>query len=223
VLSADATRARRVAALRAGAWDFVAEPLDTEAFLLKLDTFARSRREVERIESATLIEEQTGLYNRAGLARRAEEVAADTRRRHVPLSCVVFRPDVAVSGSEAGISASRVATQVGAIFRRTGRASDVIARLDGVLAVIAPATDADGAQRLAVRLRNAIRETPATSGGTSRVLGVRAAYCAAADFARSTMSVEQMLERAVDLLRRAGDVAGPAVIPGDIVPLDEAR
>jgi PleD family two-component response regulator len=217
VLSADATRARRIAALRAGAWDFLAEPLDTEAFLLKLETLALSHRDVERLASSALVETETGLYNRAGLARRAEEVAADTKRRHAPLSCVVFAPGP-VDWRRGAPETERVVAWAGAVVRQKGRTSDVIARLDGVLAVVAPATPVEGAQRLATRLRDAIRNEAAADQRATPP--IRAAYCTAGDFARSTLSVEQMLERAIQALSRARLDDEPAAVPGETVPLE---
>jgi GGDEF domain-containing protein len=85
--------------------------------------------------------------------------------------------------------------------------------------VIAPSTDADGAARLAERLGGIIRETP-TASDRERPIRVRAAYCAAADFSRSTMTVSEMLQRAQDALRRARpDTNGPLGVPGESVPL----
>lgn len=116
-----------------------------------------------------------------------------------------------------------VTAQVGAILRRRGRGSDVIGRLDNLLAVIAPSTGADGAARLAERLRGIIRETPVT-GDSEHPLRVRAAYVTAADFARSTMNVSEMLQRAQDALRRApADVEGPLGVPGESVPLEPPK
>ena len=40
------TRAQRLAALRAGAWDFLSYPLDAEDLLLRLDAYLRARPEV---------------------------------------------------------------------------------------------------------------------------------------------------------------------------------
>src|SRR5262245_9838433 len=40
-----ATRSERLEAFRAGAWEFVSQPLDSEALLLKLETFVRAKRE----------------------------------------------------------------------------------------------------------------------------------------------------------------------------------
>lgn len=213
VVSTDAARSQHLAALRAGAWEYVVQPLDAEAFIVRIGNLARARREVERLASEALVDGATGLYNRVGIARRGEEVEADSRRRHAPLSCVVFAPE---PDAEGGVPVD-VTARVGALLRRRGRASDVIGRLDDVLAVIAPATGADGAARLAERLRGAIRDVPADR---ERPLRVRAAYCAAADFARSTMSVAEMLERAQAALQRApAEIEGPLSVPGESVPL----
>jgi PleD family two-component response regulator len=215
VVATDAARSQHVAALRAGAWDYVVQPLDAEAFILRLTNMGRARREVERLARAALLDGETGLYNHLGIARRAEEVEADTRRRHAPVSCVVFAPESEMSSN----GRTDVTAQVGAILRRQGRGSDVIGRLDNLLAVIAPSTDADGAARLAERLGGIIRETP-TASDRERPIRVRAAYCAAADFSRSTMTVSEMLQRAQDALRRARpDTNGPLGVPGESVPL----
>jgi PleD family two-component response regulator len=215
VVATDAARTQHIAALRAGAWEYAVQPVDAEAFILRVANLARARREVERLTYTALVDAETGLYNRLGIARRAEEVEADTRRRHAPLSCVLFAPeaDVPTDGH------TDITVQVGALLRRRGRGSDVIGRLDNLLAVIAPSTGADGAARLAERLRGIIREMPIPED-RERPLRVRAAYCAAADFARSTMSLSEMLERAQNALRRAPpDIDGPLSVPGESVPL----
>jgi PleD family two-component response regulator len=213
IVATDVARSQQIAALRAGAWEYTVQPLDAEAFVLRLTNMARARREAERLARAVLVDGETGLYNQLGVARRAEEVEADTRRRHAPLSCVVLAPEDVGAGSH-----QDVAGQVGAFLRRRGRGSDVIGRLDSLFAVIAPSTDADGAARLAERLRAVILDTAAASD-REQPLRVRAAYCTAADFARSTMTVSEMLQRAQDALRRApADAEGPSV-PGESVPL----
>jgi PleD family two-component response regulator len=219
VVATDAGRSQQIAALRAGAWEYTVQPLDAEAFILMLANLARARREVERLARAALVDRQTGLYNQVGMARRAEEVEADTRRRHAPLSCIVLaaEADVASSGP------ADVTAQVGAMLRRRGRGSDVIGRLDNLLAVIAPSTGAEGAAHLADRLREIIRETP-VGADSEHPLRVRAAYVTAADFARSTMNVSEMLQRAQDALRRVpADVEGPLGVRGESVPLEPPK
>src|SRR5918992_450655 len=116
VVATDAARSQHVAALRAGAWDYAVQPLDAESFILRIANLARARRQVEQLARAALVDSETGLYNHLGMARRAEEVEADTRPRHAPVSCVVFAPetDVPKNGSR------DVTAKVGAILRRRG-------------------------------------------------------------------------------------------------------
>ena len=216
IISSSASRAEHLAALRAGAWDFAVQPLDPEVFLLRLRNLARAHRELEGLADRALVDAETGLYNRSGIDRRAEEVEADARRRHAPLSCVVFAPEE----NRATNTGPSVAAHVGSILRHRGRGSDLIGRLDDVLAVIAPSTGADGAVRLAERLRGVVHESPIPGRPGDRPLRVRAAYCSAADFARSTLSLTEMLQRARDTLRRApADTEGPLSVPGESVPL----
>jgi hypothetical protein len=104
-------------------------------------------------------------------------------------------------------------------LRRRGRGSDVIGRLDNFVAVIAPFTGADGAAGLAHRLRGIIREM--TDERADQPVRVRAAFVAADDFARSTMNISEMLQRAQDALRRApADIDGPLSVPGESVMLN---
>ena len=72
-----ASRAQRLEAYRAGAWEFLSQPIDAEALLLKLQLFVRARREIDRSREESLIDDGTGLYNVRGLARRAREIGAD--------------------------------------------------------------------------------------------------------------------------------------------------
>jgi PleD family two-component response regulator len=210
VVATDAARSHHIAALRAGAWDYVVQPLDAESFILRIANLARGHREVEQLGRAALVDRETGLYNHLGIARRAEEVEADTRRRHAPVSCVVFAPEI----DGTGIELADVTARVGSMLRQWGRGSDVIGRLDNFVAVIAPFTAAEGATRLAERLRDLVRET--TGGGRDQPVRIRAAYCAADDFSRSSMNLSEMLQRAQDTLRRApADIE----VPGETVPM----
>jgi PleD family two-component response regulator len=215
VVATDAARSQHVAALRAGAWDYAVQPLDAESFIIRIGNLARARRAVEQLARAALVDSATGLYNHAGIARRAEEVEADTRRRHAPVSCVVFAPE----SDDTKSTAVDVTAKVGALLRRRGRGSDVIGRLDNFVAVIAPFTGADGASRMAHRLRGMIREM--TDDDDEHPVRVRAAFVAADDFARSTLNISEMLQRAQDALRRApADVDGPLSVPGESVSLN---
>src|SRR5688500_43264 len=101
-------RAQRLEAYRAGAREFLGQPLDGEALLLKLRTFIQAKLEADAVRESSLLDPATGLYNMRGLARRAREIGAVAARRHEPLACVV-------------IEAEGEGDAVGQVFRKVGR------------------------------------------------------------------------------------------------------
>ena len=197
-------RTQRLEAYRAGAWEFLGQPLDGEALLLKLSTFLQCKLEVDGLRDESLLDPGTGLYNMRGLSRRAHEIGGDAFRRRDPLACVVFSPEPeGTSGQEpADEEAQRIAEQVGQLFKRAGRASDALGRLGhSEFAVIAPGTNSDGAVRLIQRLGGTIEASPIPVRGGERSLRVRAGYCAVPDFAESPVDVVELLLRATTALR----------------------
>ena len=205
-------RTQRLEAYRAGAWEFLGQPLDGEALLLKLNTFLQCKLEVDGLREESLLDAGTGLYNMRGLSHRAHEIGAEAFRRRDPLACVVFSPEPEGSGSgeSPDEEVQRIAEQVGQLFKRTGRSSDAIGRLGHAeFAVIAPGTSNDGAVRLIQRLGGNIEATPIPVRGGERSLRVRAGYCAVPDFAESPVDAVELLLRATTALRdlkRDGDV-----------------
>ena len=196
-------RTQRLEAYRAGAWEFLGQPLDGEALLLKLNTFLQSKREVDGLREENLLDPGSGLYNMRGLSRRAREIGAEAFRRRDPVACVVFAPDIEESNEETPEDeARRMSDQVALLFRQSGRASDAIGRL-GVseYGVIAPATGPDAAVRLARRLGGAIESSPIPVRGGERTLRLRAGYCAVPDFAESSVDAVELLLRATTALR----------------------
>ena len=221
IVSTDPTRTRRIVAHRAGAWDYVVLPMDPELLLLRLETFARAHREVDRLTDSGLLDPETGLYNTAGIARRSEEVASDARRRHDPVSCVALVPEAATDGSTWPRARETLVPELGRLVRRSGRVSDVMGRGEGSLMIIAPATPEGGARRLIERLRGAIWSDPAGSRApVAGAIGMRAGYCSADDFSRSTLSIREMLDRARLMLETASGTADPTrAVAGESVPL----
>lgn len=235
-------RGQQVAAYAAGAWDYLLLPLDGEVLLHKLDTFAAAKREADRLREEGLLDPATGLYNARGLARRAREIGAEASRRRDALACVAFIPAPG-DGSEfddatADDVVSRVAETVGGLLRRTGRTSDAVGRLGRTeFAIIAPATEAAGAQRLAERVQAAVEaeyivvRTPATiadqgdepldasssspgpedNGHAPSRVRVRVGYCAVPDFAESSVDAVEMLVRAASALRQSGSNAATRI------------
>jgi diguanylate cyclase (GGDEF)-like protein len=217
-------RTQRLEAYRAGAWEFLGQPLDGEALLLKLATFLQCKREVDSLREENLLDPGSGLYNMRGLSRRAREIGAEAFRRRDPVACVVFAPDLETTEGEEETpeeEARRMSDQVALLFRQAGRASDAIGRL-GVseYGVIAPATGPDAAVRLARRLGGAIESSPIPVRGGERTLKLRAGYCAVPDFAESSVDAVELLLRATTALRdlkREGS-AGERIRAFDQVP-----
>jgi diguanylate cyclase (GGDEF)-like protein len=207
--SGPSERSQRLAALAAGAWEFFSQPLDSEILLLKLSTFMRAKLESERVREESLLDNDTGLYNVRGLALRAREIGAEANRRRTPLACVAFAPATASGGhihSDGALGRSPTMERVGRIFSETGRASDAIGRIGQLeFAIIAPATPAEGAVRLAERLRESVEQIPVEVDGVQRRITLRVGYCAVPDFADSAVDAEEILLRATMALRRAGD------------------
>ena len=196
-------RTHRLDAYRAGAWEFLGQPLDAEALLLKLHAFVAAKRETDRVRDEALLDALTGLYNRRGLTRRAREIATEAFRRRHALACLVLATDT--EGPE-GPADDGLVAEVGETLRRAGRVSDAIGRLgQSEFGVIAPATDAAGAMRMAERIGAALRETRVPTGAVR----VRAGYTAVPDYRESEVDPLEMLLRATSALRDAGALAQP--------------
>jgi PleD family two-component response regulator len=195
-------RTQRLEAFRAGAWEFLGQPLDGESLLLKLATLLQCKRAVDELREENLLDARTGLYNMRGLSRRAREIGSDALRRHDPLACVVFAPEPENPTETAEEEVERVSDQVGLLFKRAGRASDAIGRLGpSEFAVIAPATGPDAALRLVRRLSGSIEGSPVAHRGGERSIRIRAGYCAVPDFAQSPVDAIELLLRATTALR----------------------
>jgi len=195
-------RTQRLEAYRAGAWEFLGQPLDGESLLLKLDTFLQCKRAIDELREENLLDARTGLYNMRGLSRRAREIGADAIRRHDPLACVVFAPEAENQTEVAEEEIEKVSDQVGLLFKRAGRASDAIGRLGlSEFAVIAPATGPDAALRLVTRLGGAIEGSPVAHRAGERSIRIKAGYCAVPDFAQSSVDAIELLLCATTALR----------------------
>ncbi len=190
-------RAQRLEAYKAGAWEFLGQPLDGESLLLKLSTFLASKLEADRLREESLLDQPTGLYNMRGLSRRAREIGSEVFRRHQALTCLVFSPQPAANGTDLPPA---YVPAVGQLLREQGRASDAIGRLgDGEFAVIAPDTESVGAVRMFERLERLLAGHSSNGAGQHPL---RAGYCAVADFAVSEIDAVEMLLRATSALRQ---------------------
>jgi diguanylate cyclase (GGDEF)-like protein len=200
-------REERVEAFRAGAWEIVSQPLDSELLLLKLDAYMRGKRAADRLRDESLVDQATGLYNMQGMVRRAREMSADAQRLHAPISCVAFTPVATATSDPASPALTEIMVeQLGAIVRRSGRASDAIGRLGPTeFAIIAPATEEPGAIRMMERIEASLSDALTNPDGIAQRVELRTGYCSIPDGARSAVDAVEMLLRANTALRHARD------------------
>ena len=81
ITATPATNQQRVAALEAGAWDYLSVLLNPEELTLKVDAMARLKIEMERALEQSAVDPGSGLYTLHGLERRAREQQQPVRRQ----------------------------------------------------------------------------------------------------------------------------------------------
>lgn len=202
-LTQPATTKHRLAALRAGASECIALPLDSEEVVLRAESYVHTKRDAERSRADGLLDQHTGLYNRQGLARRARELGSQAFREHGPLACVVLALDL--TPDELG----RVDELTGPVSRgvhalqAAARRSDVIGRLGPAeFAVLAPGTNAAGARCLAERLAVSL-EASGPESELREKMHVRCGYEAVANVGYTPIEPVDLLVRAAATLRSA--------------------
>ena len=211
------TREQRLAALRAGAWECITPPHDPEEILLKAHTYVRAKRDADRTRLEGLLDPQTGLYNRQGLARHARELGSQAFREHGPLACVVLAFDFAMGGAALADEVAEAAVARGVqLLLSSARRSDVIGQLaPGEFAVLAPGTDVLGAKRLAERLAGSL-EAGVTDSPTPVL--VRCGYEAVGNVGYAPIEPVELLVRAASALRNGQAEGGGRIRRSTPVP-----
>jgi DNA-binding response OmpR family regulator len=170
--TAELSRAQRIDARRAGAWDVHGAPLDLEELLLELAVFTETKLELDHISAECLIDRVSGLYNPAGLARRAQELAALATRHGLALGCVVFQPEQPLPNRAAG-------DRLALAFKAVARHSDAIGRTAQTeFAIYAPATSSFTAPRLVRRMVDSVEREFGYLPERGQRVGVCAGYTA---------------------------------------------
>jgi diguanylate cyclase (GGDEF)-like protein len=228
-LSRSPTRRDRMAALHAGAWSCLGEPVDAEELMAMLDVFVPAKLDADQARAQGLIDDATGVYNVRGLVRRAEELAASASRRHVPLCCVLLAPEI--DGTAAPTEATQnsngdsrdhaspplwVLRSIATALRSATRHSDAIGRMNtNSFAVVALDTDPGQARQLAERLGAAIVAQPSSpSVPPLPKLQVRAGYHGVAADGKQSVDVGALLHQADAALQRARAGSGPGWLQG---------
>ncbi len=199
------TRRDRLAALRAGAWGCLGEPLDAEELIAALNVFVPAKLDADQARTQGLVDEMTGVYNIRGLTRRAAELGAEATRRHAALGCVLLAPDPEPAGGDAahGDLPLWLLRRIATAIRATARHSDAIGRLNPqAFAIVAVDTDAAQARHLAERLAAAILAQPAGSSSDAR-FRLRAGYHGVSDFHSAAIDSSELMLRATAALQQA--------------------
>lgn len=214
ITSTPATKQQRLAALGAGAWDYLSVLLNPEELTLKLDAMARLKLEMEHTLEDSAVDPASGLYTRPGLERRARELTSEAFRRHAPLACVALAIELepATKAPPATAARRRVAGRYAAeILRTRGRVSDAIGGLgEGEFAVLAPATPPEGAMKMARRLSRMLEAAGPRPAGLPPLL-VRAGYEAVADQHATPIEPRSLLEHASTALHQASAAGGERI------------
>lgn len=201
--SAVASRSERLDAYAAGAWELCAEPFDVEVLLLKLDAFVQAKLAADRIREETLVDEETGLYNARGLARRAREIGGEAIRRSDALACVAFSAVGEGDSTEALDADREIAETVSRICQCSARLSDAVGRIGpNEYAIVAPGATEDGAERIIARLRDSLESVPVRIHEHERRFRLAASVAAVTNLAESAVDAMELLYRATTSLRQ---------------------
>jgi len=198
------TKPQRLAALEAGASDYLSVTLNADELAIKLDAMTRVKLETDRRLEESAVNPSSGLYTMRGLERRARELTADAFRRHAPLACLALGIEVETAGAPRSAARVPAAAQFAAHVLLTGaRASDAMGGL-GVaeFALLAPATAPQGAERMAQRLSQFVENAGPRPAGVPP-LRVRAGYEAVADLHETPIEPATLLEHASIALHEA--------------------
>lgn len=115
----------------------------------------------EKLHQLSITDELTGLLNRRELKRRAEQLLVSNQRSETPISLLVLDIDYfkKINDGYGHSAGDQVLQEMGRIFHRQGRTSDLLGRVGGEEFVfLLPNTDADQAHSLALRLHAAVGE-----------------------------------------------------------------
>jgi PleD family two-component response regulator len=199
--SAVASRSERLSAYAAGAWELCSEPLDTEVLLHKLDSYVQAKLAADRVRDESLVDDETGLYNARGLARRAREIGSEAVRRAAGLACVAFAPEPEFADT-ADEDDRELAELVRDICRTQARASDAVGRIGpNEYVIIASSNGERGAEQIVTRLSEAFASTILVSRGRQHRLRLHAKIAAVTNLAEAPTDAVDMLYNATTSLR----------------------
>jgi len=163
VLTAGENEATREKAYEQGATDFLTKPFDSVNLRARAHSHVNSQVQSNRLHQETVMDPQTGLYNRRYFIERLNKDRSAAARHDLDLTLLYlelanFRGLFLKNGKDI---AYEVLGRVGEIIRDEVRTEDTPARV-GVaeFALSLPLTSPEGGERLAERLKEAIASEP---------------------------------------------------------------
>lgn len=183
------------AALRAGVWEFLSQPIHDVELRARVETYVLMLAARPETLPADERDATTGLYAPDGLTRRARELALQAFHHHSGLGCMMIAPTRRGDGP-------RLADHL----RQSGRRSDAIGRMsEDEFAIVGAGLDARGALLLAERLQREL--TARAAQDRAAVPDLRAGFDTVADVRQVPLAPGKLLTRAalaLDKARTAG-------------------
>lgn len=219
-----------VAAMDAGASDYIFKPFSGPVMVARVRALAQRGRQARELqkrlrlaeESAT-VDALTGLYNRRHLDRSMMEESARARRQLATCSVILcdldhFKKVNDTFGHQEG---DRVLQYFSAKLRSILRGEDRAFRFGGEeFLLLLPGAEADGAARVAERLRDAIFLDPFTHEDGTPLLVTFSAGVAAFGV-RSDYSFQGVLEAADRALYAAKAAGRDRILQAQLLPAPE--
>ena len=128
-----------------------------------------------RLQSIVLTDPLSGCFNRRGFDQLCSREVSRAVRGHHPISVLAIDVDhfKRINDEYGHLTGDEVLREMGARLRDTARAGDVVARMGGEeFEILAPDTNAAGAQILSDRVQAAFRGKPFASLGGQREIGI---------------------------------------------------
>jgi len=147
----------QAAAMRAGAWDIIKEPVRSNLVVARLRRLLEIKQLIETTEEGSLSDVATGLFNLAGMMRMLRVMGSTARRHGSALTCVVLGP-TETPGAE---SLAAMREQAARMWGQGIRESDVCGWVDSTeMAIVAFGTDAAGVTTMVRRLAEQTASDP---------------------------------------------------------------
>ncbi len=147
----------QAAAMRAGAWDIIKEPVRSNLVVAKLRRLLEIKQLIEATEEGSLSDVATGLFNLTGMMRMLRVLGGASRRHGASLTCVALGPAETPGADSLDVLRERAARLWGQGIRE----SDVCGWIDDLeLGIVAFGTDAAGVTTLVRRLTERTEADP---------------------------------------------------------------